>query len=265
LLSIKTSIKSYKDAFPNTDLDLKSSLLSVKQKEIALADLKENLSKYNVRAPFGGIIASVPVQVGENVSSGTVLATIITSKKIATIPFTEVDIAKIKLGQKATLTFDAISNLTITGRVEEIDSIGTVSQGVVNYNVKISFDTNDSRIKPGMSTSVAIITNIKQNILAIPNSAIKTQNNASYIEVFNTALPEALPGIQGSISTTPPTKINIETGISSDTLTEVISGLKEGDIIVIKTITGTTKTTNTSTKNILSSMGGNKPGVMPRN
>lgn len=263
LLSIKTSIKTYKDAFPSADLDVQSSALSLKQKENALADLKADLSKYKIVAPFSGIIASVPVQVGESASSGTTMATIITSKKLATISLNEVDIAKIKLGQKSTITFDAVPDLTISGKVEEIDSIGTVSQGVVNYNVKISFDTNDSRIKSGMSVSATVITSIKQNVLTVPNSAVKTQNSENYVLTFDTALPSALPGIQGSASLISPTKVIVLTGVSSDTLTEIISGIKEGEIVVTKTISGTA-TTTTSTKSILSSMGGNKAGGAPR-
>lgn len=264
LLSIKTSIKNYKDAFPSTDLDLQASLLSLKQKENTLADIKENLYKYNVTAPFGGVIASVAVQKGESASSGTVLATIITSKKLATISLNEVDVAKIKLGQKSTLVFDAISDLSISGRVEEIDSIGTVSQGVVTYNVKISFDTSDERIKSGMSVSANIITNVKQNVIAVPNSSIKTKNEESYVEIFETALPETQPGIQGSVSLVLPTKRTVEIGISNDTSTEIISGIKENDIVVTKTINSSSTSTATSTKSILSGMGGSKTGGAPR-
>jgi len=266
LLSIKTSIKTNKDAFQNSDLDIQSSILSVKQKENALADAKDALSKYNVTAPFSGIIASVPVNVGGNASSGTTLATIITSKKIATISLNEVDIAKIKLGQKVTLTFDAVPNLTIAGSVEEIDSIGTVSSGVVNYNVKISFDTSDSSIKPGMSVNATIITNVKQNVITVPSSAVKSQSDGTnYVDTFTTALPKSSLGVQGSPSLTPPTKTTVVTGISSDTSIEIVSGLKEGDIIVTKTITGTT--TTSSTKSILSSVtgGGAAKGAIPRN
>ena len=256
LLSIKTTIKNNKDAFQNSDLDIQSSSLSVKQKENALADAKDNLSKYKILAPFSGIIASVPVNIGDNASGGTILGTIITSKKLATISLNEVDIAKIKLGQKVTLTFDAIPGLTITGRVEEIDSIGTVSQGVVNYNVKISFDTSNVEIKPGMSVNASIITGVKQNVLTVPNSAVKAKGTTTYVETFTTELPAPITGTQGSPSLIPPIQQNVEVGVSNDTSTEIISGLKEGDIIVTKTIASTT--TTTSAPSIFSAATGNK-------
>ena len=258
LLSTQTNIKNDKDAFPSTNLDLQSSELSVTQKQNALQDAKNALADYYVYAPFDGTIASVPVVVGDSASS--TLGTIITSQQVAVMSLNEVDVAKLSLGQKATLTFDAVPDLTITGKVVQIDSIGTVSSGVVNYNVKISFDTNDSRVKPGMSVNATIITNIKQNVLTVANSAVKTlpaqasQNETSYVETFDTALSTPLIGVQGSPSIVLPIKKDVLVGISNDTVTEISSGVKEGDIIVTKTITGTSTTKTTSTKSILGGM-----------
>ncbi len=224
-------------------LDIQSSQLNITQKENALADAKQTLSDYYITAPFSGIIASVPVEVGEDASSGTILGTIITSKKIATVSLNEVDVAKIALGQKVTLTFDAIPDLTISGKVVEIDSVGTVAQGVVSYNVKISFDANNDSVKPGMSVSAEIITNVVQDVLTVPNSAIKNQGNISYVEMFDTPLPVPVAGVQGSPSKILPIQQEVTIGISDTTSTQIISGLKEGDQIVTKTITGTATTT----------------------
>jgi HlyD family secretion protein len=257
LLSITTNIKNYKDAFLNSDLDVQSSLLSVQQKENALQDAKDNLADYYIYAPFGGTISNVAINKGDSISSGTTIATLITNKQIAELSLNEVDVAKVSTGQKATLTFDAIPDLTISGKVAEINTIGTVSSGVVNYTVKISFDTSDVRVKPGMSVNATIITNIKQDVLAIANSAIKTQNGTTSVETFDTTLTNPTAGIQGSRSLVLPTKKTVITGISNDSITEIVSGLTEGDIIVIKTINGTTVTTKaTNTKSILGGMGG---------
>lgn len=250
LLSSETDIQNNKDSFSNNDLDTQSQQLSLTQKQNALQDAKDNLANYYVYAPFSGTIASVPVQKGDNASSGTILATIITTQQIATIALNEVDIAKIQLGQKVTLTFDAVSDLTIAGKVAQIDSIGTVSQGVVNYNVKIKFDTTDERIKPGMTANASIITNVRQDVLMVPNSSVKTQNGTSYVQMFDAPLATPLTGIQGSPSLTPPINQTVVVGISNDTSTEITSGLNEGDIIVTKTVTST-NTTTTATPSIL--------------
>jgi HlyD family secretion protein len=100
-------------------------------------------------APFDGILATFTAKVGE--SSGSSVGTLITEQKVAVISFNEVDAASIKIGQKAKLTLMAITGLTIPGTVVEIDSVGTVSSGVVTYDVKIAFDKDDERVKAGMS------------------------------------------------------------------------------------------------------------------
>ncbi len=257
LLSIKASIKSYKDAFPNSSLDIQSSELSVKQKENALQDAKDNLSNYYVLAPFDGTIASVTGEVGDIASS--TLGSLITNQKIALLSMNEVDVAKIKLGQKATITFDAIPDLSMTGTVAEIDTVGTVSQGVVSYSVKIAFDTNEDSVKPGMSVSASIITDSKTNVLIVPSSAIKTQGNIKYVQMFGSPLPAPSVGSQGTPSVIAPNQVTVETGLTDDTNTEIVGGLKEGDQIVSRTITSTTTTTKAPTATSL--LGGNTRGI----
>lgn len=239
-------------------LDIQTAQLTVKQKENALQDARDNLSYYNIVAPFEGTVASVPVNVGETASSGTILGTIITTKQLATISLNEVDVAKIKLGQKATLTFDAIPNFSIAGEVAQIDTVGTVTQGVVTYNVKISFDNQDSTVKPGMSVSASIITNVKQDVLVVPNSAVKRQGGSSYVEMFDAPLPAPTDGLPGSISTIIPNKITVTTGLSNNSETEIVSGIKEGDEIVTRTILPTAA--KTATSSLLGGAGGNRGG-----
>ncbi|MCF7830378.1 efflux RND transporter periplasmic adaptor subunit [Candidatus Gracilibacteria bacterium] len=244
LLSIKHTIESSKDSLVNAgrviaeknksldkleagadELDISSQELSVKQKRTALLDAKEKLDDYDIKAPFDGIIAKIDTEEGSYISSGTVVATFIKKNKIAEISLNEVDTAKVKVDQKVTITFDAIEDLSITGKVSEVDILGTVTQGVVTYNIKISFDTQDERIKPGMTVSTAIISDIAQDVIVVPNSAITYENNQEFVEVMEGKDPK---------------KQRVEIGISNDTHTEIKSGLKEGDLIV------TQKTTSSS-------------------
>lgn len=238
-------------------LDIKSSELSLKQRENALSDAREKLADYSIRAPFGGTIAKMSVKKSDAITSGTAVATLVTAQKIAEVSLNEVDVAKVKVGQKTTLTFDAIEGLSISGAVSDIDTLGTVSQGVVTYTVKIGFDTQDERVKPGMSTSAAIIIDVKQDVLTIPSAAVKTQGNASYVEMFDTPLPQST-GTQGSLSAVPPRQQNVETGLSSDTETEIVSGLKEGDEVVSRTITGKTTATPATAPSLFGGGGGTR-------
>lgn len=240
LLTIKTTILSSKNDIEETTLDLndlkdgpdsldiKAEKLSLQQKENAYAD-------YFIRAPFDGVLARLTVKGTDTVSSGTVVGTIVSSQKIATVSLNEVDVEKVKVGQKAELTFDAITDLTITGTVTTVDLVGTITQGVVNYNVEIALDNDDSRIKPGMSVSANIITVTKENILTVPSSSVKSQGKSYYVESFKIPL-EKSKSTFGTPSEDKPEKINVEIGISNDTLIEIISGIKEGDQVVVRTI-----------------------------
>ena len=228
-------------------LDLKTQQLTITQRENALIDAKQTLSDYYVYAPFDGLVAELNTIKGDTVSAGTAIAIMITAQKTAEISFNEVDIAKVEVGQKATLTFDAIPDLIMTGKVVEIDSIGTASQGVVNYNVKVAMDTQDDRIKSGMSVSTSIILDTRIGVLVVPSTAVKGQSGAKYVEVLDDAnITSVGTNSQNYYSSVLPTRKSVVVGESGDSETEIISGLSEGDKIIIKTITASQATTQTS-------------------
>jgi len=226
-------------------LDIQSDQLSVQKAQEALDQANQTLAEYYVTAPFAGQIASVPVNQYDQAGSGTTLATLVTTKQYADLSLNEVDAAKIQLGNKATITFDAIPTLTLTGTVAQIDPVGTVSQGVVTYDVKISFDTQDSRVKTGMSVNAAIQTAVAENVLTVPSAAIKTTNGASYVTVFNPPIAASAvtsAGSQGVVSATAPKSVPVTIGISDNTNTQILSGLTPGEQIVVRTTTGSTAT-----------------------
>jgi len=170
-----------------------------------------------------------------------------------------VDLVQVKVGQKATLTFDAVSDLTISGTVAQIDTLATASQGVVNYTVKIAFDTDDDRIRPGMSVTASIITEIKQDVLAVPNSAVKTNTQGSYVEIFDDTLTAT--ATNNLLTTTEkPKQQSVVIGLANDSLTEIVSGLKAGDLVVSRTVSqSSSSNTNSSSgqnRSILQTVGG---------
>ncbi|MFA6918950.1 MAG: HlyD family efflux transporter periplasmic adaptor subunit, partial [Patescibacteria group bacterium] len=215
------------------------------------------LSDYTIKAPFDGIVTNVVSISGYDASANTVLATVITPQQIAEISLNEVDAANVKIGQKATLTFDAVSDLTITGSVAQIDTIGTVSQGVVSYGAKIAMDTQDDKIKPGMSVSANIIINAKADVLLVPNSAVKASGSSSYVEVISGVTSSTPTAEDGSVASPSGTnKVTVEIGLSNDTYTEITSGLKEGDLVVEKSVISTGDTTKTQTNSLMQLFGG---------
>lgn len=201
---------------------------------------KENYTDRKVIAPISGTVNEINIKNGDDLSklsSGSsrevpiIIGDLSTMK--AQVQVNEVDIANVNIGQEVALTFSAIDGLSATGKVEKMDSIGTLDSGVVTYNVTIGFDTLDSRIRPEMSVSAAIITQSKQEVVIIPSGAIKTQNGTSYVEVLNIG--------QNPVETT------VKTGISNDTETEITGGISVGDKVVTQTVGSLTSTTATST------------------
>ncbi len=223
-----------------------------------LADAQKALGDYTVKAPFDGVVANVTAKVSSQASASTKLATLLTDAKMVTVSLNEVDIAKVAVGQKATITFDAVPDLRIVGQVTQVDAIGTVSQGVVTYNVQVTFQTNDDRIKPGTSSSVSIATDVRTDVLMAPNSAIKKSLNGATTQVLPTATQNDIGNTQGITGT--PESVEVEIGKSNDQSTEITSGMKEGDLIIIRTITPTTAATKTNTSIIPGAGGGNFGG-----
>ena len=134
------------------------------------------------------------------------------------VSLTEVDVTSVKLAQKATIIVDSIPDKTFTGKVVSIDTVGSVSSGVISYPAIIVFDTQVDGLLPNMTVTAKIITDRRDNVLIIPSSVIKTTNGQTVVDIVK----------DGQTST-----IDIVTGLSDGTNTEVVSGLAEGDMVVI--------------------------------
>ena len=126
--------------------------------EAALQAAQNTYNQSFITAPFSGTVAAVDVSVGDVADTNTVIATMITNEQIAEISLNEVDAAQVKIGDAATVTFNALPGVAATGTVTQIDTIGTVTQGVVSYNAKIAFNASDQGVKPGMSVLATIAT-----------------------------------------------------------------------------------------------------------
>ncbi len=193
-----------------------------------------------IYAPISGTVNGFSLQVGSvitasaNSNNTAQSATKIASIKTKALPMvsvnlTEIDIPKIKLGDKATITFDAFSDRTFTGKVISIDTAGVVVSGVTNYPAVIKLDTDDEAILPNMAATANIITATKNDVLLVPSAAIQTQNGSSYVRVLKNGQPTNVP---------------VSIGLSSTSQTEITSGLKEGDTVVTGVISSGTTNQN---------------------
>lgn len=229
-----------------------SDLLS---SQLALSEKKDDYYSHFITAPYAGTIAKVDVAVGDSVSSGSDIVTLIANlgeAKVAGITLNEVDIAKVDVGQGVILTFDALDEVTLLGAVSEVDLVGEIESGVVSYGVKIVFDDDNNLVKSGMTVEAEIAAASKKDVLMVPNSALKSRGDTHYVEI--------LAADNQTIS-----RVEIEIGLTGDNYTEIVAGLKEGDEIIVKTSTGSSNSTTNSTGNTNSTRslmggGGGPPG-----
>ena len=240
-------------------LTVQSAALSLQQAKDAVATAEQNLANYTVTAPFAGTIASVGVQQYDRVSSGTSIATLVTSQETAAITVNEVDASKLKIGQAATLTFDALPGISIPGTVVSIDRVGTVSQGVVSYAAVIAFNTENAQVMPGMSVTADIVTGSETG-LVVPSAAVTTRGSSSSVQVFNPPLPRGSRA-SGAVSPPPPKTVLVTTGLSNALQTIIKSGLTAGEQVVIETIASTaTPVAPSAAAQKTSLFGGGRPG-----
>ncbi len=220
----------------------------ISQDQVALnnAWLSYQSVSSDITAPSSGIISDLAIAPGLQInssassssnsssgnSSNTVSSQFIASIKntgnpVITASLSEIDATKVKAGQKATVTFDALPQKSFTGKVVGVDTTGTVSSGVTTYPAIIQLDVPNDSILPNMSASADIIINVKNSVVLVPSSAVQTFGNQSTVRILK----------NGQV-----TGVEVEIGDSSDTQTEIVSGINAGDTVVtsyISTQTGT--------------------------
>ena len=207
---------------PNAN-DVKSAQASVDQAKAARDLSKTRLDYAVIKAPFDGIVTHVDVDLGTSVTAGrTIIGVADASEYRVKLNIDETDIAKIKVGQEVTIGLDAYANVNIPAKVTEIAATATTVQGVVNYVVTVTLNQGQTPLKIGMTADANIIVTNKDNVLLVPNTAIRAQSNRYYVTI-----PKGTDQVE---------EIEIKAGLANDQETEVISGLSEGQQVIISLI-----------------------------
>lgn len=190
-----------------------------------------------ITAPFSGVVGSVGLVEGMVLSSST-STTNINSQRVAVIKgdslpvinvsLSEVDVPKVKVGQKVTVTLDSISGKTFTGKVATVDRVGSITNNVTSYSVNIKLDSDSDSILPNMAATANIIVDTATDVLYVPSSSLLVQSGTTYVKTLVNGAEE---------------DVEVSTGISSDTDTVVLSGISEGTTVITGTSTKTTTTT----------------------
>ncbi|MBN2554522.1 MAG: efflux RND transporter periplasmic adaptor subunit [Anaerolineales bacterium] len=185
-----------------------------------VAAAQATLDAASIQAPFSGTIASVQTQPGDQVSPGTFAFDLVdTSRMLVDVSVSEVDINRIALGQEATLLFDSEPNIEYAGEVVEVGYVGREAAGIVNYIISVELTDPDENIRPGMTAAVNIIVEQIENVLLVPNRAVRTVDGERVVYI-----------LQGSTLE----RRGIVLGASSDLYSEVLDGeLAPGDLIVL--------------------------------
>jgi HlyD family secretion protein len=229
----------------------------IEQAKEDLQNKEDTLNKSTVITPVSGVVSVLNIKNGQMLENSQIalIATVTdTSKMEIQLPVDELDINKLQLGQKATIKIDDIPGKEFTGQVESISQNGTVTNNVTNYNVVVSVDNPDS-VKIGMNANVSIAIQSKENVLAVPSEAIITRNSKKYIMIASNNQPQGNSGKNSSSNSSASGRNNssngknnsfggklvpVETGLKTATMTEITSGVTEGETILIQLPQSTT-------------------------
>jgi HlyD family secretion protein len=230
--SIKSTYTSAKKSFESLEnkyLDSDDAIAAA-QSSVTSAWLSYQATQNGmIKAPIAGTVMNIAVEPGDAVSGVTSsvlssagikpLLRISTLEKISMrVSLSEIDVAKVSRGQKATVVIDAIPERTFTATVSRVDTVGTNTNAVVTYDTYIEVIESDERMRPGMSATVTITTDPKKGVLLVPNTGLTKENNDITVQVQ-----------KGRSSVSKIVKI----GVKNTSQSEVLSGLSEGEKIII--------------------------------
>lgn len=162
-------------------VNARQSELSLKDSQLALDNLIEERDEYNITAPINGKVIQKSSKAGDKLSNNDRSTTMAIIADLSSLTFEisvdELDISNIKVGQLVAVTADALENKTFTGHVENVSIVGTSSNGVTSYPVKVVMDDGiDSGLIPGMNVNARIVIDSRTDVLRVPVSAIQRGN-----------------------------------------------------------------------------------------
>jgi HlyD family secretion protein len=190
--------------------------------ELSLAQVRKQLADATIAAPFDGIVATVYAEEKDTVSTVNPIVYLIdTSKMELKVDVDEIDVADVKIGQRAKIEVDALPDLELEGEVSFISQLPREEGGVIIYEVKVRFDAlADSGLKGGMSASTDIVVKERAGVLLVPNRVIgHNAEGESVVEV---------------VSGDKTVERVVTTGMTDGFDTEIVSGLEEGELLAGK-------------------------------
>ena len=131
----------------------------------------------------------------------------------------ETDVVDLAVDQDASITFDALDDITLDGHICEIESVGILVQGVPSYPVRVCLDTTDTRVRVGLTATVNVGTGRIENVLLLPSRAISLINDKHTVTLL--------------LADNRPVETQVTVGESSGGMTEIVTGLTEGQRVLL--------------------------------
>ncbi len=232
----------YKEALAS----VRSSQGSVGQTRGAYRQAQTNLRYATIKSPVDGIVVSRNVDVGQTVAASFQTPTLFTiaqdlTKMQIDTNIDEADIGKIKVGQPVKFSVDAYPETEFAGVVAQIRSAPIITQNVVTYDVVVTVDNKELKLKPGMTANVGIEVLKKENVLKVPSAALRFKPRKAGEEGVakgnGTSGRAARPAGQRvfTLKDGKPVPVQVKTGASDDSFVELVSGdLREGQSLIIE-------------------------------
>ena len=265
-LNAQQDVDNARTAHETSKANLQIAEAQVKQAQAQLDTAKVNLAYTTIHSPVDGIVISRNVDVGQTVAASfqaPVLFTIakdLTKMQVDT-NVSESDIGGLTEGKSATFVVDAYPNQVFKGKVTQVRNAPINVQNVVTYNVVIGVDNSDLRLRPGMTANVSIIVASHENVLRIPSQALRFKPGLAKVKKkAGSQSASASERTEGDAQGGPseggsgrasaegkgkptvwflnpegePTAVNVKTGVTDGTYTELVEGeLKEGDEVIV--------------------------------
>jgi HlyD family secretion protein len=195
--------------------------------EAALERSKDELGYATIVSPMDGVVLSRNVDVGSAVASvvstmGTLLMTLGDMRELHMVgDVDESDIGLVSEGMHARITVESYPDTKFRGTVKQISPLGVSKDRIMNFEVEVSIEDTDVPLKTNMTADAEIMVEKRENVMLVPQTAIRYARDKSFVEV---PAPEEETGKRA---------VNVVLGISGADFSEVISGLKEGDEVIV--------------------------------
>lgn len=205
-----------------TDAQIAAAEANVDQAQVALDSAKLGLERATLRAPFDSVVSRVDVEVGEFVGPQIPAVTLVDDSRFRVeADVDEADIGWVEIGQEVQITLDAFPGRTLTGTVTAVAPSADFDTGVVSYLVTVEIGRTDLPLRGGMTANTEIIQEQQENVLLVPNRAIWIDAETGRLFVEKTADGEIVTAF-------------IEQGATNDQVSAVLSGLEEGDQLIVR-------------------------------